>query len=86
MLKKGSTLVSVAKIPAQEQAAAHGVRGLFFIVEPNRDQLTQIGNLIDAGKIRPIIETVFPLSEARRAYEQGLGGHTRGKIVLKVVE
>ncbi len=85
VLKKGRTLISVAKIPAQEQAIAHGVRGLFFIVEPNRDQLTQIGNLIDAGRIRPIIETVFPLSEARRAYEQGLGGHTRSKIVLKVV-
>jgi NADPH:quinone reductase-like Zn-dependent oxidoreductase len=86
VLKKGGTLVSVAKIPSQEQAAAHGVRGLFFIVEPNREQLVQIGDLIDAGAIRPVIDTVFPLSEARPAYEQGLGGHTRGKIVLKVSE
>jgi len=42
--------------------------------------------LIDAGRIRPIIETVLPLSQARQAYEQGSRGHTRGKIVLRVVD
>jgi len=42
--------------------------------------------LIDAGHIRPIVETVLPLSEARQAYEQGAKGHTRGKIVLRVVD
>jgi len=54
------------------------------VVEPNRDQLIQIGTLIDTGRIQPIIETVFPLSQARKAYEQGARGHTRGKIVLHV--
>jgi NADPH:quinone reductase-like Zn-dependent oxidoreductase len=57
-----------------------------FIVEPNREQLIQIGALIDAGRIRPIIDTVLPLSQARQAYEQGARGHTRGKIVLRVVD
>ncbi|TME13063.1 MAG: zinc-binding dehydrogenase [Chloroflexi bacterium] len=48
--------------------------------------MIQIGALIDTGRIRPIIETVLPLSQARQAYEQGAGGHTRGKIVLRVVD
>jgi len=30
------------------------------------------------------VSTVLPLAEARRAYDQGLGGHNRGKIVLQV--
>jgi NADPH:quinone reductase-like Zn-dependent oxidoreductase len=86
VVKKGGVLVSVASSPSPEQAKAHGVRPVGFIVEPNREQLIQIGALIDAGRIRPIIETVLPLSQARQAYEQGARGHTRGKIVLRVVD
>jgi NADPH:quinone reductase-like Zn-dependent oxidoreductase len=62
----------------------HDVRFVWFVVEPNRDELVHIGALIDAGQIRPIIDTVFPLAEARQAYEQAAKGHTRGKIVLRV--
>ena len=64
----------------------HGVRSVWFIVKPSRDQLIEIGELIDTGKIRPIIDTVLPLSQARQAYEQGARRHTRGKIVLRVVD
>jgi len=42
--------------------------------------------LIDAGQLRPIIDAVFPLSQARQAYELGAQGHTRGKIVLRVAD
>jgi len=86
VLKRGGVLVSVASPPSPEQAKAHGVRSVWFIVAPNRDQLIRIGALIDAGQVRPIVETVLPLSQASQAYEQGLKGHTRGKIVLRVVD
>ncbi len=85
VLKKGGLLVSIFSPPSQEQAKAHGVRAIFFIVQPDRTQLIQIGNLIDTGRIRPAIETVYPLSEARQAFERALSGHTRGKIILQVV-
>jgi len=87
VVKPGGVLVSVVSPrPSFAEAKAHGVRPVWFIVEPNREQLIQIGALIDAGQIRPIIETILPLSQARQAYEQGARGHTRGKIVLRVVD
>jgi NADPH:quinone reductase-like Zn-dependent oxidoreductase len=87
VVKPGGVLVSVVSPrPSADVAKGHDARFAWFIVEPNREQLIQIGTLIDAGQIRPIIETVLPLSEARQAYEQGAKGHTRGKIVLRVVE
>ena len=87
VVKPGGVLVSVVSPrPSFAEAKAHGVRPVWFIVEPNREQLIQIGALIDAGRIRPIIDTVLPLSQARQAYEQGARGHTRGKIVLRVVD
>ncbi len=84
VVKPGGVLVSVASPPSAEKAKAQSVRPVWFVVEPNREHLIQIGDLIDTGQIRPIIETVLPLSQARQAYEQGARGHTRGKIILRV--
>ena len=87
VVKPGGVLVSVVSPrPSFAEAKAHGVKPVWFIVEPNREQLIQIGTLIDAGQIRPIIETILPLSQAQQAYEQGARGHTRGKIVLRIVD
>jgi NADPH:quinone reductase-like Zn-dependent oxidoreductase len=87
VVKPGGMLVSVVSPrPSADAIKGHDVRFAWFVVQPNREQLVQIGALIDAGRIRPIIDTVLPLAQARQAYEQGAKGHTRGKIVLRVVE
>ena len=56
------------------------------VVEPSGEQLRQISALVDAGQLRPIIDQVFPLPEARHAYEAGATGHRHGKIVLTIGE
>ncbi|HLW00362.1 MAG TPA: NADP-dependent oxidoreductase [Ktedonobacterales bacterium] len=83
VLKKGGVLVSLVEKPSQERATAQGVRAVSFMVRPNRAQLVQIGNLIDAGQMCPVIQTVLPLSQARQAYE---GTQHHGKVVLRVVD
>jgi NADPH:quinone reductase-like Zn-dependent oxidoreductase len=87
VLKSGGRLVTIASEAGtrQQVATAHRVRATWFIVQPNRNQLTEIADLIDAGQIRVVVEAVLPLSEARQAYERGQSGHRRGKIVLRVV-
>jgi len=84
ILRRGGTLVTVAADAPAEKATKYGVRGVSFLVQPNRLQLVKISQLIDGGTVRPIVEAVFPLSRAREAYEQGLLGHNRGKLVLQV--
>jgi len=87
VVKPGGVLASVVSPrPSFAEAQAYNVRPVWFVVQPNREQLVRIGTLIDEGKVRPIIDTVLPLSQARQAYEQGAKGHTRGKIVLRVVD
>jgi NADPH:quinone reductase-like Zn-dependent oxidoreductase len=85
VIKKGGVYVSILAPPSQEKAAARGVRAAHTFVQPNVDQLNEIGKLVDAGKVKVIIEQVFPLAEARAAQESNATGHTRGKIVLRVV-
>lgn len=87
VIRPGGMLVSVISPPPPPAVVkGHDVRFVWFVVEPNRDELIQMGALIDAGQVRPIIDTVFPLAQARQAYEQAAKGHTRGKIVLRVAD
>jgi NADPH:quinone reductase-like Zn-dependent oxidoreductase len=84
VVREGGVLVSVVSPPPTEQAPRPGVRFAWFIVEPSGEQLRQIGGLLDAGQVRPIVDQVFPLTEARQAYDAGRQGHPRGKIVLTI--
>jgi NADPH2:quinone reductase len=77
-------LISIATSIAPDEPARHGARGLFFIVEPGRDQLTEMANLVDSGILKIEVASVFPLSQARAAFELGLKAHNRGKIVLQI--
>jgi NADPH:quinone reductase-like Zn-dependent oxidoreductase len=53
--------------------------------QPNGAQLAEIARLVDSGKVKPAIDRILPLSEARRAHELSQSGHTRGKMVLRVM-
>lgn len=86
VLKKNGVLVSICATPSSEIAAEYGVRGKYILVQPNKVQLTEIAMLADAGHVKPTIETVLPLKNARKAHKLSQKGHTRGKIVLQVVE
>jgi NADPH:quinone reductase-like Zn-dependent oxidoreductase len=86
VLRPGGVLVTIAGDAPADLAAKHGVRGISFLVQPNRDQLLEMTRLLDAGTVRPIVDAVLPLARAREAYERGLVGHNRGKIVLQVAD
>ncbi len=85
VLKKDGILVSILQPPSPEKAAAHGVRCAHTFVQPSVPQLNEIAKLLDAGKLKVIVEKVFPLWEARAAQDLSQTGHVRGKIVLRVI-
>ena len=82
VLREGGRLVSVAEEPPQ----APGITSVYFVVEPNREQLARIGRLYDDGWPPPAIDSVFTLEEATSAFERTLAADTRGKVVLEVTE
>jgi NADPH:quinone reductase-like Zn-dependent oxidoreductase len=84
VLRRGGVLITLPAPVPPNQAESLGVTGIFFVVEPNRQQLIQIGELIDSGKLKVVLATVLPLQRAREAFELGAEGHTRGKIVLQI--
>jgi NADPH:quinone reductase-like Zn-dependent oxidoreductase len=95
VLRKGGKLVSVASqdLPAtfdnlqayfKEKGDSYGIDATWFILHPSRDQLIRIGELIDSGRVKPVVDTILPLSQASQAYEGAKGVHKHGKIVLRV--
>jgi NADPH:quinone reductase-like Zn-dependent oxidoreductase len=56
----------------------------YFIVEPDHEQLLELTALVDAGVLRPEVDSVFPLAEAQAAFERVAARGKRGKVVLEV--
>ena len=85
ILQPGGTLISPVQRPSLERAQRLGIHATAFIVKPDGTQLARLSELIESGALHPAIEQVFPLSEARNTYQQVLGGHTQGKLVLHMM-
>jgi NADPH:quinone reductase-like Zn-dependent oxidoreductase len=49
-------------------------------------QLTEVARLVDRGDLRPEIDSIFPLAEARAAFSRSAAHGKHGKVVLRVVE
>ena len=81
VLKPGGRLVTVAA--SGERTTDERIRAAYFIVEPSRTQLAEISRLIEKSVLRPVVGAVFPLAEARQAYQHK---PAHGKVVLHVVD
>ena len=84
-LRGGGVLVTtVGVITDSPEATARGVQGKAFGAHPDGAILAEIARLVDAGRVKPRIASVLPLSQARQAQELAQSGHPRGKVVLVV--
>ncbi|MEV7519904.1 NADP-dependent oxidoreductase [Streptomyces sp. NPDC091371] len=84
VLKPGGHLVTLPSPDDVPAAGAEGVHTGWTLVEPDFRGLVEIAALVEAGKLRPVIDTVLPLAQASKAHEIVEQGRTTGKIVLTV--
>lgn len=56
----------------------------FLFVHPDGRQLSEIGELLTTGKIRPVIDKVFPFDQAKEALAYLEKGRSKGKVVVQV--
>jgi NADPH:quinone reductase-like Zn-dependent oxidoreductase len=77
-LRHGGRIVTIAESPPD------GVEATYFVVEPDRDQLAEVSTLVDRGELRPAIDRVYELDDARAAFERSMAGGKRGKVVISV--
>ena len=65
-------------------AKKRGVEYSFLLVNPDGNQLREIGELLDTGSIRPVIDRVFPFDQAREALAYLDSGRAKGKVVVQM--
>jgi NADPH:quinone reductase-like Zn-dependent oxidoreductase len=85
-LKRGGALFPVFPLgfSGSDEAEKLGVTVSSTQVRSSGAQLAELARMLDAGTIRAVIDSTYPLAEARKAHERAAVGHIRGKIVLTV--
>src|ERR1043166_7638651 len=86
VMKKGGTIATLISRADPAELEKRGIRGVPVFSHPDANELAEITGLIDAGKIKPVVSQVLPLTEAAKADAQAATHHTRGKIVLKIAD
>ncbi|MBK9314536.1 MAG: NADP-dependent oxidoreductase [Acidobacteria bacterium] len=65
-------------------ARKRGAEYSFLFVRPDGRQLAEIGKLLDARRIRPVIDKVFPFDQAKEALAYLEQGRAKGKVVVRM--
>ena len=66
------------------RARKRGAGYSFLFVHPDGGQLAAIGELLETGKIRPVIDKVFPFDQATEALAYLEKGRAKGKVVVQL--
>ncbi len=56
-----------------------------MIVKVNRD-LDQLSKIIESGQVKPVIDRTYPLEEAVEALKYYGQGHSRGRVIIRMVQ
>ncbi|KAL6907295.1 zinc-binding dehydrogenase domain-containing protein [Trichoderma evansii] len=83
VLKKDGLLISIKDREFFGYDEGPEQKMIFFFVDMDAEQLTKIRNLIDEGKLRPVVDSVYDFEDVREAFKAGETGHAHGKIVLR---
>jgi NADPH:quinone reductase len=82
-VRDGGRAISIV-FPGPPAQLERGITGETFAAHVTRQRLEALRRLIDTGSLRPQVQAVLPLDQARQALAQVAGRHTRGKIVLQI--
>ncbi|MED3552689.1 NADP-dependent oxidoreductase [Cytobacillus praedii] len=77
-------LFSAASHKLSKLEKKHNVQYTFLFMKPSGEQLRIITNFIETGKIKPIIDRVFPFEDAQKAMEYAETGRAKGKVIVKI--
>jgi NADPH:quinone reductase-like Zn-dependent oxidoreductase len=64
----------------------HGRKMTSIMKKANQKDLLFIRELLDDGKIRPVIDECYPLSKTAEAFRYFEKGHARGKVIITIAE
>jgi len=67
------------------RAMQRGVDYQFFFMHPSGAQLRELAKLVDAGKLKPVVDRVLPFSQLKAALDYVETGRAKGKVVIRMI-
>lgn len=84
VLKRGGTIVSMLQKPDEQLMEQYGVKAILEMTRIDRETLSEISRLIEAGILKPGIAKTFSLENTKEAYEAKENEKILGKIAIEV--
>ncbi|MCD7969044.1 MAG: NADP-dependent oxidoreductase [Alistipes sp.] len=90
VMKRGGRLVSTAAQPEEQEAGKFGITATSMGVHRDHEDLKELTDLIEAGKVRTDVADIYPVAEVRKAWEVYTGKaepekkYTHGQIVIEL--
>ena len=81
VLRAGGRIVTMTEPPPRQPVDGQAI---FFIVEPDRARLVDLGRRLQDGRLRPIVGAVQPLAEAATAFARSR--HVNGRTIITITE
>jgi NADPH:quinone reductase-like Zn-dependent oxidoreductase len=83
VLKPGGRMITI--VGEEDTSTNEQKKKAFFIVEPNHQQLGEIGKLLDKGRLKPCLDMALLLNQAPQAFTGELKQRRgRGKVVAEI--
>jgi NADPH:quinone reductase-like Zn-dependent oxidoreductase len=95
-VRDGGVLLSIVGDPeaARPQSASASssspssaktlAKAAWYLVEPSGSDLADISRLVDEGKCRPTVDSVYELEDFAAAFDKVESGRPKGKVIIKV--
>lgn len=85
-IKRGGALFPIFPLgfSGAGEAGKMGITVSATQVRSHGAQLAQLARFLDEGTIRVVVDSTYPLADARKAHERAARGHVQGKLVLAV--
>lgn len=84
VIRDGGALISTIEEPKEEEAHARNIRAGLFWAHTSVAHLDAVRHLIDAGKVRLVVQQVFDMAHAVDAHRLIEAGHVHGKLVIQM--
>ena len=81
-----AALFWLASFSLRRHARARGLRYRYKFMHPSGEQLAELANLIDAGRLEVVVDRVFPFGEVEAAFRYLEQGRAKGKVIVTMPE
>ncbi|TGM34319.1 NADP-dependent oxidoreductase [Leptospira biflexa] len=78
-------VIRMLSLSANKKAKKRNVQYSFLFMKANGSQLNQISNLINEGRIQPVIDKIYPFEALNDALAYVESGRAKGKVVVKML-